>query len=298
MAGYPWQRLWVSDAEAPIDYSLDYNGYFSPWGRAQALENWQDTPCLILLGEPGMGKSWEWKQLQQNTADELHCFFNLGGISSADQLTSRLERKPVIKQWLAQPDTTLWLWLDSFDEGLLHELKLAQALRTLIEDWPKERLRFRILSRTATWQEFFTQYLIELFADQPDRKGVHKLHLAPLTQAQVQEAAETEGIVATEFFVAVENADAVAMAIRPVTLRLLFRLWQGDDFGGSVRKSKGELFAAGCRRLCEENWDEQRTRPDDYDPDIRLRVAAHLALLMVFGNRQALLLNEPEGLVG
>ena len=297
-ASYSWQRLWVSDAEAPIDYSLDHDGYFSPWGRAQSLEHWQETPCLILLGEPGMGKSWEWTQLQQKTADGLHCFFNLGAISSADQLTTRIERKLVVKQWLAQADTTLWLWLDSFDEGLLHERKLAQALRELIEEWPKERLCFRILSRTATWPEFFTQQLLELFADQPDRKGVQKLHLAPLTQEQVQEAAETEGIVAADFFTAVENADAVAMAIRPVTLRLLFGLWQAGEFGGSVRRSKGELFEAGCRRLCEENWDEQRTRPDDYDPDIRLRVAAHLALLMVFGNRQTLLFYEPEGQAG
>jgi hypothetical protein len=292
---YPWQRLWVSDAEAPIDYSLDHNGYFSPWGRAQGLENWQETPCLILLGEPGMGKSWIWKQLKQNMTDGLHCFFNLGDISSADQLTNRIERNSVVKQWLVQPDTILWLWLDSFDEGLLHERKLAQALRELIKEWPKERLRFRILSRTATWPEFFTQHLLELFVDQPDRKGVHKLHLAPLTQVQVQEAAEIEGIVATDFFTAVENADAVAMAIRPVTLSLLFGLWQAGEFGGAVKRSKGELFAAGCRRLCEENWDEQRTRPADYDPDIRLRVAAHLALLMVFGNRQTLLFYEPEG---
>ena len=297
-ANYSWQRLWVSDAEAPIDYSLDHDGYFNPWGRAQALENWQETPCLILLGEPGMGKSWEWKQLQQKTADGLHCFFNLGDISSADQLATRIERKPAVKQWLAQADTTLWLWLDSFDEGLLRERKLAQALRELIEEWPKERLRFRILSRTATWPEFFTQQLLELFADQPDRKGVQKLHLAPLTQAQVQEAAETEGIVAGDFFTAVKHADAVAMAIRPVTLRLLFGLWLAGEFGGTIRRSKGELFAAGCRRLCEENWDAERTRPDDYDPDIRLRVAAHLALLMVFGNRQTLLFYEPEGQAG
>jgi hypothetical protein len=202
---YPWQRLWISDADAPIDYSLDHNGYFRSDSRAQVLDNWQETPCLILLGEPGMGKSWEWKQLGQQTLIGLHCFFNLGGISSADQLISRLERQEAIRQWLMQPDVMLCLWLDSFDEGLLYERKLAQTLKDLIEQWPRERLRFRILSRTATWQEFFTRDLIELFPDQPDRKGVQKLHLAPLTQTQVQQAIETEGIETNSFFTAVDN---------------------------------------------------------------------------------------------
>jgi hypothetical protein len=87
------------------------------------------------------------------------------------------------------------------------------------------------------------------------------------------------------------------MAIRPVTLRLLFGLWKAGEFGGVNKISRGELFAKGCRHLCEEAWDEQRDYPEGYDTDLRLRIAAHLALIMVFGNQQTLLFHEPERLL-
>jgi len=249
--------------------------------------------CLILLGEPGMGKSSEWQSQKQVPVAGTSHFANLGDFSTGRDIVEALEQELVVQQWLSQPAMQLWLWLDSFDEALTQESKLAQTLRRMLEKWPLPRLHLRILSRTATWPSFFTDDLHQRF-DKPEQPSqVAVLQLAPLTRAQLGVAAKEEGIAPQEFLAAIERAEAVALVIRPVTLHLLIRLWKAKRFGPSVGRGI-DLLEAGCRLLCEEGWDEQRQVSPLYDPDRRLRIAGHIALLMVGSNRRVLTRSETE----
>lgn len=284
---YSWKRLWVPGTGPAVDEVLTHPTYFATVAGAEPLENWQQISCLILLGEPGMGKSAEWTRQQQLVGAEASLKVNLGDFSSGRDIVDALVDEPAVRDWCRQPETGLWLWLDSFDEALLHEAKLAQALTRLLRQWPTTGLHLRILSRTATWPAFFTEALKAHFGHSDEQPQVVTLQLAPLTQVQVQEAAEVAGIETEAFIAAVERAEAVPLATLPVTLDLLFRLWKAGRF--SVSTGRGiELLEEGCRLLCEEGWDEQRVRFGQVDADQRLRIAAQLALVMVACRRRAL----------
>lgn len=54
---YPWKRLWVPGMGPAVDEALTHPDYFTSVAGAEPLERWQQTPCLILLGEPGMGRA-------------------------------------------------------------------------------------------------------------------------------------------------------------------------------------------------------------------------------------------------
>jgi hypothetical protein len=290
---YPWERLWVPGSGTTVDEALTHDGYFYPNADTKPLEHWQDVACLILLGEPGMGKSAEWRRQSEQVVDGASQFVNLGDFSSGWDVVTALEKYPSVEKWFREPGSKLFLWLDSFDEALTHESKLAQALKRMLDRWPLAGLRIRILSRTATWPAFFTDDLKQRF-DSPECEGnVVLLQLAPLTLSQLFTAAEHERIDPRAFVEAIEGAEAVPLAIRPVTFGLLIKLWKAGKFGPGLGR-RTELLEAGCKLLCEEEWDTQRTPSPLHDPDRRLRVAAHLALVMVGSNRRILLYSETE----
>lgn len=291
---YPWRRLWVQGKGPAVDKALTHSDYFATVAGAEPLERWQQTPCLILLGEPGMGKSAEWNRQQSIGWSRVSVSFNLGEYSSWQQIEAKLTNHPLIRRWLGRREEELWLWLDSFDEALLHEAKLAQAIGRLLEQWPRARLRLRILSRTATWPEFFTKRLEAYFAQSPELpEQVVVLQLAPLAEHQVGQAAQVEKVDAAALIAAVKRAEAVPLATRPVTLALLFKLWQAGRFGPDTGKGTN-LLEKGCRLLCEEGWNPQQGPFGRPDVDQRLRVAAQLAVVMVGSRRRVITIDEQE----
>lgn len=290
---YPWERVWVPSTGKSVDEILIHKGYFHPDSDTRPLEYWQNVPCLILLGEPGMGKSAEWQRQLEKATEEVSQFVNLGDFSAGWDIVAELERYPKVAKWLNEPGSTLFLWLDSFDEALTHESKLAQTLKRMLDRWPLVGLHIRILSRTATWPAFFTDDLKRRFNSPKHEGNVILLQLAPLTLSHLVMAAEQERIEPRTFIDAIEHVEAIPLAIRPVTLGLLVKLWKAGKFGPNLGR-RTELLEAGCKLLCEEEWDEQRTLSPLHDPDRRLRVAAHLALVMVGSNRRVLVYNETD----
>ena len=65
MSKYPWKRFWCPlgtvlrlDGDGFVyDRDAEYGHGANPTLRS--LVDWADVPCLVLLGEPGMGKSTE-----------------------------------------------------------------------------------------------------------------------------------------------------------------------------------------------------------------------------------------------
>lgn len=171
---YNWTRFWTPRGEDPL-----WDGGFlsecqSKMGRILnpkpvTLESVEPSiSCLVLLGEPGIGKSKELekqKQLTQSriseSADDV-LFFELGIYSSTD-LRKEVFENSTIENW-SRGTNNLYLFLDSLDEGRLAVNALTRLLAHKLKDLPRDRLRLRITCRTAEWQSSgFEDELVALF---------------------------------------------------------------------------------------------------------------------------------------
>ncbi len=102
----------------------------------------------------------------------------------------------------------------------------------------------------------------------------------------MRSAAFEEGIDGNQFIEALENADAVAFAIRPITLKFLFSSYRKNN---RLSSSKSEIYREGCLQLCEETNSsriEFETKRG-FKPWQRMAVASRIAAVLVFSNQSA-----------
>ncbi len=306
---YPWTRIWVpidSSAAEATPYSLDFRGFFTNSRHSyvntnsvgKPLADWQITSCLVLLGEPGMGKSSEWRQQLAVTGKlAQHLFLDLKDFGSESSLREAIQESASLHQ-AQETNTTFCLWLDSLDEGLLHVRTLTGELLRIFNrpNFPRTKFQLRILCRNVGWPAGLTDDLAQLFPEQHTGGRVQPLLLAPLSFEQVAEAAQEEKLDDKAFLAAVTKANAVPLALRPVTLKLLLNLFRlhGPNFGSAGSPRRSDLYEQGCRELCAQP-DARRTIKAPYDTKERLLLAAHLAMLMVIGNRRVVRLEPDAG---
>gem|GEM_PF-2342464 len=258
---------------------------------------------MVLLGEPGIGKSREWHIQQARLSGRAdHLFLDLGSIDSEETLRREILDSAAVATWRAA-DTSLTLWLDSLDEGLLHVNVLQSALlRMLRAPLPLDRLRLRILCRDAVWPANFSKALArQLGLPEPAQAGADEamltLLLSPLSREQVEQAAEAEGFEAAQFLAAVAAADAQPLAGRPVTLALLLNLYRRHQptFGLPEEAGRAGLYEWGCLELCERP-DQDRPEAHRQDPHQRLLLAGYVAMLGVLTNRRVIAAEPLPGL--
>jgi hypothetical protein len=194
---YPWERRWIEIAAnkevSESFHQVESNGYVAatawtsnlhPESIGVRLVDAAERHVLVLLGEPGSGKSSEWRKLRGIlAADAQHLFLNLGAFASENELREALLEDLKVEVW-QQANFKLTLWLDSLDEGLLHMRKLQDTLLRLLQRLPLERLQLRITCRNAVWPVAFTEALGGLwqFGPQPTSQQLSVLLLRPLTR--------------------------------------------------------------------------------------------------------------------
>jgi hypothetical protein len=207
-----------------------------------------DEPCVVLLGEPGIGKSVALRELheaavRQDTAvaTDRH---DLSGYASDQLLVRRVFDGPAINDW-RRGTGTLTLTLDGLDECLLRVDTLAALLADELGRLPCDRLRLRLGCRTAVWPGLLADRLRGLFGD----GGVSTFELLPLRRTDVLEAAVAAGIDPAAFLREVVRREAVPLAIRPVTLRFLLAAFADR---GRLPASQAELYRRGCEYLARE----------------------------------------------
>jgi len=135
---YSWQRFWCPREGA---YSLADGGFLydpdSEHGHAMNpnVVKFQDiieVPCLVLLGEPGVGKSYEFKAAEAAARDNALRFggivlaFDLRTYQTDQWLCSRIFDAAEFRDWRSG-GRCLHLFLDSLDESLLR-IKTVAAL--------------------------------------------------------------------------------------------------------------------------------------------------------------------------
>jgi hypothetical protein len=252
------------------------------------LADMEDRPALALLGEPGIGKSTALSAEAArigSRAGELGrtCIrVDLRSFGTDAMLHRRLFEAPDILNW-RNGTSQLFLHLDSLDEALLRIDTVANLLASELPGLPTSRLSLRVACRTAVWPaETLGRALVGIWGEE----GVEVRELAPLRRSDVLAAAEAVGIAPAGFLGAVFAAGAMPFAIKPLTLRLLLKIYAAN---GELPSGTADLFRQGCLALCEEQNASRREsgRRGSTGAAERLRVAGRIAAAMLFANRYA-----------
>jgi hypothetical protein len=283
-------------------FSFDYDGFLVEppddirWrstSRAGALkfEDIHSKPCLVLLGEPGIGKTFAVSAL---AAERSSLHLNLGSYGSEQRIINDSFGSPNFQSW-ANNGGEFHMFLDSFDECLLRidnvAVLLAEEIRKLKNT---QGLFFRIASRTAEWRTALEVAFRQRWGD--NQVGIYEL--APLTRNQVRDAAVAEGIDADPFIDAVIDREVVSFAIKPLTLGLLFRIWKAR--GGALPLTQKEIYEQGCAELCSEANPERDTPHlrRKLSSGQRVAIASHIAAATMFCKRAVIsIANRPTTLL-
>ncbi len=270
-AGYRWERFWVPP-EVAIDEGFE-QFFVAPDDRRKAylpeIECWtlaelREHPCVVLLGEPGLGKTRAVRaavlalKAEAREAERVQ-YLDLGKETETSAIRTELTGDAAWGEWVEQ-GKTLHLFLDSFDEALLH---LRAVHKALVGELRKvgpdalSRLRLRVVSRSADWIEDFDSELRELWGRRADDVPLH-LTLAQLTERDAARAALAEGLDDDKFLAAVAERDVEALAAIPQTLVMLLEAAKEPE---GMPDTRAELFRRAVLRLAWEHDDSRRGNP-------------------------------------
>ena len=294
---YAWQRFWVpqdgsinlSDGGFLLDPEGESARYFAQ--KLYTLPALQHFRALALLGEPGIGKSVtleaEYQALEQQD-NHVSIHVDLRSFSSDVLLHNRVFESAAFTAW-QNSNSDLVLYLDSLDEALLRIDSVAALLADGLPRYPTARMSVRIACRTAVWpHEPLETALKRIWGE--DAVGVFEL--APLRRRDVIGAAEQCQIDPQRFIEEIHKANAVPFAIKPLTLNLLFRIFQN---AGHLPERIIDLYSQGCLSLCEEQSPSRRgaRRVGQLNAPQRYRLTSRIAAVTMLANRYAVWTN-PE----
>jgi predicted NACHT family NTPase len=301
---YDWKRFWcprssqinLGDHGYLTDPESEYGKYANP--ELVGLEAIADIPCLVLLGEPGIGKSQELVNLKDHTEKNLDSGNEILELNlrSCTSLKEDLLRD---EQFIAWKDGTyrLYLFLDSLDEGLLQIQTLAtQLVDTFKKSQYRDKLNclyLRIACRTAVFPNILEEGLKELW--QESNVGIYEL--APLRRIDVQTSMTAHGLDANTFLDEVDRKGVVPFAIKPITLKFLLNTFLKNNGQFPADQKLVNLYLDGCRSLCEEQNQSRRGSKQIGKLDVtqRLMVAARIAAVTIFANRFAVWTKPDSG---
>ena len=98
-------RFWYREAESfeltPEGFLVDPQSRYGLSAGTQAipLQSLRGEPLLVLIGEPGIGKTVELDRIKKVDAEGAVCAINLATINSEDALWAKLERQTSFVAW-------------------------------------------------------------------------------------------------------------------------------------------------------------------------------------------------------
>jgi NACHT domain len=273
----PWGgSLWMTPdgflSEPPDSLGLLNDQQTSSPGALEPVSFAAATGTVVMLGEPGLGKStslqglvrdlpaWEGAQAHENGLAWVD-LVDVDATTFDELVTEPLQRLPSVDpgedrrsapsdglEQATQPRLTLVL--DGVDECPLEPKRLVGRLRRVLSRRDLGRLQLLVGCRTADYSRALHELLTALLPE------LRVVELAPLTRVNVAALAEDRGVDPNAFLAAVGAASAGALAAVPLTLDLLLRLFQRDGrlVGGAVA-----LFEQGVLALADEPDEDRRT---------------------------------------
>lgn len=298
---YNFKRFWhprksrinLSDGGFLYDPESEYGSIYNP--DVVTLESIMSIPCLVLLGEPGIGKTYAMQTEQQaidskiktEGADTL--WLNLNSFGSEDRLVHDLFEHETFVSW-AKGKHQLHVFLDSLDECLLRIDNIAALLIDEFKKYPTERLFLRIACRTADWPNSLEEGMKEHWK----KDSVAVYELTPLRRKDISEAAEANQFDSEKFLREIDRKEIVPLAIKPITLNFLINSYRNTH---QFPSTQTELYLKGCLLLCEEANLSRRgaRRTGTLTAEQRMAVAARIAAITVFANRYAIWTSFDQG---
>lgn len=238
--------------------------------------------ALILLGEPGMGKT---------TALESVCALvdnpiEVDGIELTEAgfeatLLGRLQ--PALKRAQATRGGDVLCVIDQVDESPeLH--RLGRRLRLALRGQDTRSLRLVLACRTADLPPDLIDVVEELCGE------VCVADLLPLSRSEAEQlatsvtGADGRRVDGQALVTAAIEAGAGVLAATPLTLQLLVRQFLRD---GGLTPNAAELFADGVDLLAQE-WTANRERNSHLTVEERRAIAQQIAVRLVLTGRRTI----------
>ena len=279
---YQWKRKWVlrgtREDQTTNLLPLDYFG--EPSGRSNkksfTLNQLANVPVLILLGEPGIGKSSELATFyEESSEDKDQNIWNLQKYPPSD--FHRFLERHQFKSW-HNLQKNLILFLDSFDESSQTTIDLGRDLIEALKSSPErlKNLYLRIACRTADWSEDTTDQLKSLFGED----DVLILELDVLSRDQIISAANSQQIDPQKFIEQIEQKALATLTFKPLTLTDLLKEYLSSN--AVLHDDRNALYNGMCRRLLEENsLYHNANRNDAFTVNELFTEASRLAFIML-----------------
>lgn len=277
---YNWRRLWIPrDQEIQTDGGYFYvlEGEWKKYSTSNAVsfEDLADKSCLVLLAEPGMGKSHVMKaacEFSKKRGDKT-LFLDLRSVDSTTALDTQLFQDGAFREW-EKGSHNLYVFLDSLDEALRHSSAVSKRLKDKFQNYDSSRLFLRIACRAAEWPQELEEALRHTWKNEP--LAIYRL--APLQRCDVAEAAQANGLDSQNFLSEVARVRAEPLASKPITLKFLISTFPGE---GKFPSSQTELYQNGCWILCQKANAEDRA--GKLSAQEKMKIAGRIAVATIFG---------------
>lgn len=297
---FPWRRFWTP---AGTKVQLLDDGYLwepkaDRWNvinkELRTLDELAKVPCLILLGEPGLGKTHELKLAAEQIRSSTTNVWELDLPACEDSQ----DIKDIFAEASQAIGTTsqgvpIYIFVDGVDEDGLRTTKFTTLLTRFISRYParEKDIKVRLTCRTRQWTTAWERSLRSIW---PSDDEVLRYELTPLTRRDVKAAAVAYQLDADLFDQAITEKLLVPFARKPVTLLLLLKIFAAHQI---FPQGQIKLYEQGCRELCIETPGEKRKKylaslGTKLTPDQKLGLAARLAYVSIFSGRYTIQLDE------
>ncbi|MFZ4703220.1 MAG: NACHT domain-containing protein, partial [Candidatus Methylumidiphilus sp.] len=281
---FNWPRYWYPNDQNDF-YIFSQFGYLNlptkelyPYYSfvPSKLSDLSDIPVLILLGDPGTGKSQsladEQNRLGTNNNNEIiYCDLKEYGNGDQQELAELLNQEKLSE---LKEGIKLWLLIDGLDECGLPDPSNWLIRNFINKITTLDRVYVRIACRVSSWPEKLEEALHRQWQSKDDSL-VKKLRLCPLREEDLRIAAQTMGLDANGFLQVVAQGDAQQLAALPVTANFMLNLYSK----GQLPSQRTDIFEKGLRSICEDSPARRNTKlKGQVCSDKRFIVAARLSL--------------------
>ncbi|PHS24978.1 MAG: hypothetical protein COA83_06865 [Methylophaga sp.] len=204
-----------------------------------------ESRYIVVLGEAGSGKSWEFNAQAELLKSNGEFAFSLRLENLVDgDLSHALDAcdEDSYQKW-HQSEKPVTFFLDSVDEA---KLKNHNALNNALNNFVKGigqhsiyRVNIVISSRISEWRNSTDSAEVRRRFNIPnDNKDANltlkTVLLAPLNETQLRQLADAKGILnSNDFITAVTHQSALQFASRPLDAELLIQYWQDNHRVGN-----------------------------------------------------------------